>query len=117
MRLSPREIAIGRTIFRYFRGRLQPLHARFVNQVDERRRAAVHDRHFRRVQLDDHVVDADADERREQVLDRLDRHFVPRQAGGELDAGQVVHRGRHLVIAQIRPAKPDAEISRQRVSV
>ena len=28
-----------------------------------------------------HVVDAHADERRQQVLDRLDRHLVARQAG------------------------------------
>ena len=60
--------------------RLQPLHAGFLNQVDERRRAAVHDRHFRRVQLDDDVVDAQADERRQQMLDRLDRR--PRRAPG-----------------------------------
>ena len=90
--------------------RLQPLHARFVNQVDERRRAAVHDRHFRRVQLDDGVVDADADQGREQVLHRLDRDFVDRQPGRELDPRQVVHRGGHFVVAQIGPPETDAEI-------
>ena len=58
--------------------RVQPLDAGFLNQVDERRRAAVHDRHFRRVQLDDDVVDAEADERREQVLDRVDVDRVAR---------------------------------------
>ena len=92
--------------------RLQPLHARFVNDVEERRRAAVHDRHFRRVQLDDDVVDPHADERREQMLDRLDRHFVARQAGRELNPRQVVHRRGHFVIAQIGATEPDAEISR-----
>ena len=92
--------------------RLLPLHARFVNQIDERRGTAIHDRHFGRVQLDDHVVHAHADERREQMFDRLDRHLVTRQTGGELNAREVVHRGRHLVIAQIGTAKPDAKIGR-----
>jgi hypothetical protein len=45
-----------------------------------------------RVQLDDDVVDADADERRQQVLDRLDRDFVDRETGRELDPREVVHR-------------------------
>ena len=84
-----------------------------MNQIDERRRAAVHDRHFRRVQLDDDVVDAHADERRQQVLDRLDRHLVARQPGRELNARQVVHRRRHLVIAQIGAAETDAEVRRR----
>jgi hypothetical protein len=81
-----------------------------VNQVDERRRAAVHDRHFRRVQLDDDVVDANADQGREQVLYRLDRDFVDRQTGCELDPRQVVHRGRYFVITQIGTPEADAEI-------
>ena len=33
-----------------------------------------------------------------------------RQAGRELDPGQVVHRGRHFVIAQIGTPETDAEI-------
>ena len=44
------------------------------------------------------------------MLDRLDRDLVARQTGRELDARQVVHRRRHLVIAQIGPAETDAEI-------
>ena len=36
--------------------------AGFLNQVDERRRAAVHDRYFGRIQLDDDVVDPEADQ-------------------------------------------------------
>ena len=46
-----------------FPRRLKTLHTGFLNQVDERRRAAIHDRHFGRVQLDDHIVDAKAHER------------------------------------------------------
>ena len=70
--------------------RLQPLHAGFVqDQVHERRGAAVHDRHFRVIQLDDHVVDAQGGQRGEQVLDRLDRHGFARQPGLILNAAQV----------------------------
>ncbi len=72
-----------------FRGR-QALHARLVeDQVDERRGAAVHDRHFRCVQLDDDVVDAERGERGEQVLDGLDRDRFTREARGEPDAAEV----------------------------
>ena len=94
--------------------RLQPLHARFLNQVDERRRAAVHDRHFRRVQLDDDVVDAHADERRQQVLDRLDRHFVraPGRSRSWMPA-RLCTRRRHLEVAEIGAAETDAEIGRR----
>ena len=71
------------------RGR-QPLDARLVqDQVDERRRAAVHDRHLGAVQLDDDVVDAEGRERSQQVLDGLDRDGLAGEAGGELDAAQV----------------------------
>src|SRR5262249_42901308 len=43
-----------------------------LNEVDPGRRAAVHDRHFRMVELDRGVVDAEAAQRREQMLNRLD---------------------------------------------
>jgi hypothetical protein len=91
------------------RGR-QLLHARFLNQVHERRGAAVHDRHFRRVQLDQHVVDAEADERRQQVLNRFDRHLVARERRGQLNARQVLDVGRDLAVPQVGPAKADAEV-------
>ena len=96
--------------FQILPGRLQPFHARFVNEIDERRRAAVHDRHLGRVQLDDDVVDPGAHERGEQMLDRLDRHLVARQPGRQLDPGQVLHSGRYFVIAQIGAAKTNTEI-------
>jgi len=94
--------------------RLLPLYARFLDQVDERRRAAVHDRHFRGVQLDDDVVDAHADKRRQQMLNRFDGYLIPRQPCGELDARQVVDGGRHLEIAEVGPTKTDPVVSRRR---
>ena len=49
------------------------------------------------------------------MLDRLDRHLVARQPRRELNARQVVHRRGHLVVAEIGPAKPDAEVGRRRL--
>ena len=49
------------------------LDARFLQQIQERRAAAVHDRHFAMIELDDDVVDAGGDERGEQVLDGFHR--------------------------------------------
>ena len=59
------------------RERPQP---RLVQQDHEGRRAAVEHRDFRAVHLDAHVVDAEARERRQQVLDRADRDAVPAAA-------------------------------------
>ena len=46
--------------------------ADLVDRVDERGGAAVHDRHFGAVDLDEDVVDAEAAQGRHQVLDRRD---------------------------------------------
>ena len=92
--------------------RLQALHAGFVNQVEERRRAAVHDRHLGRVQLDDDVVDADADERGEQMFDGVDVDRVARETGGELDAADVFDCGRNLEAAEIGAPETNAGVSR-----
>ena len=45
------------------------LYACGLNQKDERRRRAIEDGHFRRIQVDPGVVDAEAGECRHQVLD------------------------------------------------
>ena len=76
--------------------------AGILNQIDPGRRAAVHDGPFRMVEFHDGVVDAQASERRQQVLDRLDRGFIAhqhrlqlRQAGEVRDVGREFrcHRG------------------------
>ena len=77
----------------------QLLHAGFLDEVNERRGATVHDRHFGRIQLNQDVVDVHADERGEEVLDGLDGDFVVRQPGCELDARQMVHGRRHVMVA------------------
>ena len=115
IRLSPRDSAIGRMILRYRAGLLLPLQAGFLDQIDERRRAAVHDRHFGRVELDDDVVDAHADERRQQMLDRFHRHLIARQARGELETRQMAHGRRQFEIAHVSAAEANAVIGWRRL--
>jgi hypothetical protein len=58
----------------YLRGCDSSRNADLVDRLDERGGAAVHDRHFAGVDLDVAVVDAEAAQSREQMLDRADRH-------------------------------------------
>ena len=83
------------------------LEAGFLDEEQERRGAAVHDRHFALAQLDDDVVDAGADQGRQQVLDGLDGGAVVAQHRGVVDAGHVLDAGRD-VDAQVGPAEHDA---------
>jgi hypothetical protein len=94
--------------------RRERLDARLLNQVDERRGAAVHDRHFRRVQLDAGVVDAKADERGKQMFDGVDPDGVSREAGGVIEAADVADGRRNFLAAEIGSAEPDARISGSR---
>ena len=61
------------------------------------------------------VVDAEADERGQQVLDRVDADGVARQAGGVVDAADVADRGRHLEAAEVGAAEADAGIGGSRL--
>jgi hypothetical protein len=90
--------------------RREPLHARFLDQVDEWRGAAIHDRDFRGVQLDDGVVDAEADQCGQQVLHGVHRAGVAGEAGGIVHPGQVLHGGRNLHVGEIRAAETNPEI-------
>ena len=84
------------------------------DQVDERRRAAVHDRHFRMVQLDNRVVDAEGSERGEQVLNGFDGHGLARQAGLVLDPAKMRDGRRNLETPKIASLKPDAVVGGRR---
>ena len=88
----------------------QPLDAGLMNQVDERGRAAVHDRHFRGVQFDDDVVDAEADERRQQVLDGADVHRSGRKAGREIDGAEMADVCGNFEAAEIRTPETDTKV-------
>src|SRR5687768_5581663 len=93
--------------------RVLRLHAGVLNQVDPRRRAAVHDWHFAVVELDTHVVDAHAAERRQQMLDGLDAGVAGGQPGLQLlPAAEVVHVRGNLDAAQVGATETNAEVRR-----
>ena len=60
-----------------------------------------------------HVVDAERGERGEQVLDRLDRDRLAREARGELDAAEVRDGRGNLEAAEVRALEPDAVVGRR----
>lgn len=104
MRLSPCCTWTCFRIDRLARG-AQFLDPRILNQVDPRRRTAVHDGHFEVIKLDDGVVDAEAAERREQVLNRFDRGLVGHQAGLQLlPAAEVGNAGWDFEASEIGSA-------------
>ena len=77
----------------------------------ERCRAAVHDRHFRAVDFDNQIGDAATDDRRHQMLDRVDLHAIDIADGrAELRVGDAVEtRGdRSRNAGMIGAAKNDA---------
>ena len=49
------------------------------------------------------------------MLDGLDRDFLPGQPRRELNASQVVDRGRHLEVTDVGTAKSDAEVDARRL--
>ena len=64
--------------------RRQTRDAGLIDRSDEWRGAAVHDRHFRTVDLDDGVVDAEAVQRRQHVFGGRDgRAVLIAEHGGE----------------------------------
>jgi DNA-binding MarR family transcriptional regulator len=67
--------------------------AGLLNHFDKRTGAAIQNRQFEIVQLDDGVVDADADKGREQVLGGGNEHALLHEAGGITDAGHVASTG------------------------
>ena len=83
-------------------------------RIQERRGAAVHDRHFVVRELDDDVVDADADEGGEQMLDGLDRRAVFAEHRRVVDGRDVLDRRGNLD-ANVGPPEDDAGIGRRRL--
>src|SRR5579863_10335695 len=83
-------------------------YASLANHVDKRLGAAVEDGQFQVVELDDGVVDAQADERREQVLGSRNQHAFFHQAGGIADAGHIAADGLDLKAVEISAPEDDA---------
>ena len=88
--------------------------ARRLQQEHERTRAAIHDGHFGRAHFDVCVVDAEAGERRQQVLDRGDARVAIEESGAELGVADVV-RGGADVHGRIEIGTPenDARVGRR----
>ena len=80
-----------------------------LDQEDERRRAAVHDRHLGPIEIDHDVVDAEARERRHQVFDGRDAKTVAvAEARAHLGGADVLVGRRHRRAANVGAPKPDA---------
>jgi hypothetical protein len=79
--------------------------ADLVDRIDEGRGAAVHDRHFGAVDLDDRIVDAAAGKRRQQVFGGGNRGPVMiAKDGGEFGRGHGAVMGLELAVRLIAAA-------------
>ena len=67
------------------------------------------------VQLDDDVIDAQADKRTQQVLDRLDRALLQRKARRILNAPQVGDDGWDFEPPEVGPPEANSVICRSRL--
>ena len=83
------------------------LDANALEGFDIRKRAAVENGELEVVELDDDVVDADADAGGEQMLGGGDENALAHQAGGVGDLGDVAADGLDLEVVEIGAAKDD----------
>ena len=82
-----------------------------LHQEHERSGAAIHDRHFRRGELDERVVDAQAGERRQQVFHRRHLGVTHRQRGAERRLGDVGGARRDVDrVVEVGAAEDDADV-------
>ena len=82
-------------------GRALLLDSGRLQQENERTGAAVHDRHFRRAQLDKGIVDSEPGERRQQMLDGRDPALALAQGGPSIGVADILG-----VRADVRRAEP-----------
>ena len=78
------------------------------DHLDEGLRAAVEDGDLEVVEFHDGVVDAHADEGRQQVLGGRDEHALFHQAGGVADLGDIAADGLDLEAVEVGAAEDDA---------
>ena len=79
-----------------------------LDQPHERQPAAIQDRHFQVVDLDEGVVDSHGVEHAQQVLGGGDQHALAHQAGGVADARHVPPTGGDREVVQIGAHEDDA---------
>ena len=70
--------------------------------------AAIQNGQFQVIDLDNHVIDAHADESREQMFGGGDQDALAHQACGVADFGHVAPGGRNLEVVEIGAPKDDA---------
>ena len=84
--------------------------AGLIDRRDERRGAAVHDRHFGAVDLDDGVVDAEPGQRRQHVLrGRAQRALGIAEHGGEFGGGDGADVGADFAVRAAVLAEADED--------
>src|SRR6185437_5839954 len=81
------------------------LHANPIKGPHVGQRAAIEDRDFEVIHLYNDVVDAAANQSREQMLGRRDEHTAAHQAGGVADLGDVAADGGNLEVVEVRAAE------------
>ena len=96
MRRPPSSTSIGSSTRSTGRGSCCTLRPGAADQVDEGRRAAVHHGQLGSVDRHAHVVDAEAVERGEQMLDRADARVAASERGGEPRRGDAARPRRDL---------------------
>ncbi len=81
-----------------------------INQINKRRGAAVHDRHFAARQLDDEVVDTKPPQGRHQVLDgrHLGAALAQRRRKGRV--ADILYAGTHGGVSRVTAHKEDSRI-------
>jgi len=98
--------------------RLAPTPLRAYPDVVERlnigQSAPVQNRQLQVIHLDDHVIDAHADQCGEQMFRCLDQHALPHQARRVADFRYVPSNGRNLKVIEIRPPENDPRPRRRR---
>jgi len=91
------------------------LEARRLQQENERTRAAIHDGNFGTTDLDECVVDAEAREGRQQMLDRRHAHLALDERGTEGGFADIAGTSRNVDgNGKIGSSEDDARVGRRR---
>ncbi len=108
MNLVPSRTSTSLRMRRYSRRRRCCLRPTRLEGFDVGQGGAVEDGDFEVVELDDDVVDAEADERGEQVFGGGDEDALAHEAGGVGDLGDVAAVGGDLEVVEVGAAEDDA---------
>jgi len=82
-----------------------PLHPAIQNRFHIRPRASIQNRHLKVIDFDNHVIDAQPDQRRKQMLRGRNQNALPHQTRGIRNFRHIPPGSRNLKVVQIRPPK------------